>query len=98
MQHRHVSSVGITKLDGEKVAADQPLQGYGKSCDAEGGLLPKWSVNISGMRVYVHFKKKKQSCAISVQQHQGNKAIFRAVKPIAEIKTFWLCQNIFKMF
>lgn len=78
MQHRHVSSVGITKLDGEKVAADQPLQGYGKSCDAEGGLLPKWSVNISGMRVYVHFKKKNKA----VQLVSNN---IKEIKPFSEL-------------
>lgn len=77
MQHRRVSSVGITKLDGE-VSADQPLQGYGQSWDAEGGLLPKWSVNISGMQLYVHFKKKNKA----VQLVSNN---IKEIKPFSEL-------------
>lgn len=76
MQQGRVSSVGITESDGEKEAADQPLQGYGQSWDAKGGgLLPKGSVSISGMLVYVHLKKK-------------NKAVQLVSNNIKEIKQF----------
>lgn len=50
--------MGITESDGEKVAANQPLQSYGKSWDAEGGLLPKGSVNIYGMGYMFILRKK----------------------------------------
>lgn len=63
---------------GVKEAADQPLQGYGQSWDAKGGgLLPRGSGSISGMLVYVHFKKKIK-----------NKAVQLVSNNIREIKQF----------